>query len=243
MGVSYVIPFSSFHKMQRADSVWVQEFIHEPEEYAIGFASPRATLLPAFVRFDCVRDTWTAIHPPRTSDAVLPPEAFGDNWNEPLTGDDEARARQYFQSIEHLRDSFDFIQLRVGGHDHSIDLARKKFNRGVTFEAPRASLMCAIDNEIFDDMLIGNFMKTTYHGTGEFAYGPFINRMKWADNGRARSLDDLAGYLAEYKLRAGTWDRLRFGVEQSLLGHAHALGAEKTAIYRLGRRVYRQFTR
>ena len=32
MGVSYVIPFSSFHKIQRADSVWVQEFIHEPED-------------------------------------------------------------------------------------------------------------------------------------------------------------------------------------------------------------------
>ena len=136
---------------------------------------------------------------------MLPPEAFGDNWHEPLTGDDVARARQYFQSIEHLRDSFDFIQLRVGGQDHSIDLARKKFNRGVTFEAPRGSLMCAIDNEIFDDMLIGNFMKTTLHGDwgpgGLYPdFCPYVP--KYADNGRARTRRELDAYFAEY---GGAW--------------------------------------
>ena len=73
--------------------------------------------------------------------------------------------------------------------------------------------------------------------------GSFINRLKWADNGRARSAEELAAYLAEYRRRAGVWERLRFGVEQRLLDHAHRLGAEKTALYRLGRELYRWSTR
>jgi hypothetical protein len=39
-----------------------------------------------------------------------------------------------------------------------------QFNRGLTFEVPRGSLMTSVKYEIFDDLLIGNFMKVTLHG-------------------------------------------------------------------------------
>jgi hypothetical protein len=52
----------------------------------------------------------------------------------------------------------------VGGKGNIIELSHKYFNRGITFEAPRHSLMIAIQYEIFDDMLIGNFMRTILHG-------------------------------------------------------------------------------
>jgi hypothetical protein len=57
------------------------------------------------------------------------------------------------------------VTVRVGGKDHTIDLARRKFERGITFEVPRSSLMTAVEYEVFDDLLIGNFMKTTLHGS------------------------------------------------------------------------------
>src|SRR5205085_976371 len=111
--------------------------------------------------------------------------------------------------------------------------------RGVTFELPRQSLLSAVRYEVFEDLFIGNFMKTTYHGPGEFGFGLFNNRLKWADNGRARSQPELDAYLEEYRRRTGLWNRLRFGVEQTLLDHAHRVGAENTAIYRMGRGLYR----
>ena len=38
----------------------------------------------------------------------------------------------------------DFINLRVGGRDNFIALGHRRFDRGVTFEAPRHSLMTAL---------------------------------------------------------------------------------------------------
>ena len=38
------------------------------------------------------------------------------------------------------------------------------FKKGVTFEVPCGSLITTAKYEIFDDLLIENFMKTTLHG-------------------------------------------------------------------------------
>lgn len=73
-------------------------------------------------------------------------------------------ATRYFRSIDYLATFLDYVNLRVGGRDHVIALSRRNFRRGVTFEAPRRSLVTALQYEIFDDLLIGNFMKTTLHG-------------------------------------------------------------------------------
>jgi hypothetical protein len=58
----------------------------------------------------------------------------------------------------------DFIAFRLSG-EHVVELAKRRFERGLTFEAPRNSVMTAIENESFDDMLGGNFMKATLHGS------------------------------------------------------------------------------
>src|SRR5262249_14884532 len=102
----------------------------------------------------------------------------------------------------------DFINLRVGGKDNIIELGKKNFHRAITFEAPRHSLMIAISYEIFDDMLIGNFMKTTLHGKLKSrmpTLSPYLEPYvpKYADNGRAKSKKELKIYFKEYKKRIG----------------------------------------
>ena len=69
----------------------------------------------------------------------------------------------------------------------------------------RNSLMTCIEYEIFDDMLIGNFMKTTLHGKWSESklypeFGPYIT--KYADNGYAKSKDELREYMEQYRRRA-----------------------------------------
>ena len=78
----------------------------------------------------------------------------------------------YFCSKERARDYLSFINFRVGDRDNFISLGGKK-GRGITFEVPRNSLMTAIDYEIFDDLLIGNFMKTALHEMGSLYDGDF----------------------------------------------------------------------
>ena len=208
IGAKFFIPFSSMHRYQRQDSIWIQNYTTSIADYAKGFDSKVCEILPAFVQYDCMHDRWEPINPPAASLVVRDPREFGDDWEEQLDKADIATATQYFQSIFHLTKNLDFINLRVGGKDNIIELGKKNFYRAITFEAPRHSLMIAIRYEIFDDMLIGNFMKTTLHGklqsrmpTLSPYFEPYVP--KYADNGRAKSQKELKLYFKEYKKRIG----------------------------------------
>jgi hypothetical protein len=89
----------------------------------------------------------------------------------------------------------------VGGRETVISLARRRFKTGITFEAPRNSLMTSIQGEVFDDMLIGNFMKTTLHHMGSLYphFAPYV--AKYADNGHAKTKSEVRRYLRAYRRR------------------------------------------
>ena len=87
-GANHFVPFSSFHRYQRDDSAWANEWTTPVAEYARGFRSDRVTLLPAFVRYDCTTDSWEAIDPEPVPDVTFPPEEFGDDWSDTLDRDD-----------------------------------------------------------------------------------------------------------------------------------------------------------
>ena len=79
-----------------------------------------------------------------------------------------------------------------------------KKNNGITFEVPRYSLMKAINLHIFDDLLIGNFMKTTLHNMRSLYEVDFnFYLAKYADNGRAETFDELEQYFKIYRKRIG----------------------------------------
>lgn len=174
----------------------------------MGFASSRCTLHPPFVSYDCGKDELHEIRPQPTSDIVLCPETFGDNWNDPLDPDEVKIVSRYFTSIEPLERVLDFITIRVGGREHPIQYQKKSGGKkGVIFEVPRHSLMQAIRYECFDDLLIGNFMRTCLIGNWPSTqlypdFSPYV--AKYADNGRAKTDEDLKQYFGEYRKRAGT---------------------------------------
>jgi|SRR5215510_6659688 len=246
-GTKFFIPFSSMHKYQRQDSIWTQRYATSLSDYARGFDSKSSEILPAFVKYNCMNDTWESIAPPETPSIIRHPKEFGDDWEEPLEKADVMTATQYFQAIFHLTRTLDFINLRVGGKDNIIELGRRKFNTGITFEAPKHSLMIAIQHEIFDDMLIGNFMKTILHGklrskspTMYPYFAPYVP--KYADNGRAKSEQELVSYFKEYKKR-----RAQHGVHDRFLLHRfeersknmfRSYIPQHSAIYQTAKRVY-----
>jgi hypothetical protein len=201
-GTNHVIPFSSFHQFQRDDSIWAQAHVPSADDFAKGFDHRVAEYIPPFVFVDCHSGEITPTNPKRLDVVVKAPEAFGDNWSDELERDDKRLISEYFLPKELLHRYFEFIRFKVGGSIHTVAFGGPK-GQGITFEVPRNSLMTAIRHEIFDDLLIGNFMKTTLHNVSSL-YAPNFNLAvaKYADNGRAQSAKDVRSYLWTYLLRS-----------------------------------------
>jgi hypothetical protein len=200
-GARFFIPFSSMHHYQRADSVWANEFTTPLEAYGERFESKRCELLPPFARVDLAHDAVTAIDPPREPERAIDPKEFGDDWQERLEAADVEAIGEYIRSVEHVRKTFGFVNFRVGGQDNRIALDGPRKERGFTFEVPRASLMTAVKYRVFDDLLIGNFMKVTLHGGTDLYpdFSPYV--AKYGDNGGARTRGELEDYFKIYRDR------------------------------------------
>ncbi len=201
MGANRVIPFSSFQRYQREDSAWANDLVPQIADYRSDAFAKGPEILPAFVRVDCETDQITPIDPPRAPPVIRKPEDFGDSWSDPLTADDKTKLRRYFTARETLFDNFGFIEISAGGSSVTVDLNRDKRNVGIGFECPRQSLMTSIEHELFDDLLIGNFMRTTLHNV-EGLYPHFTPYVaKYADNGGAKSKREVEAYFGHYYMR------------------------------------------
>jgi len=219
-GARFFIPFSSFHRYQRADSDWANCWTTSVADIGLGYESAASEILPAFLRFDCTDDSVTPLNPAELPALVRAPEEFGDVWSDQLDADDRTRATAYFRSVQHLARTIDFVALDVGGRTHTVSLGHSTGGPGVTFAVPRTSLMQALEWHTFDDLLIGNFMRTTLHGRWpatrlSAGFTPYV--AKYADNGQARTEQELKRYLAEYRRRLGLARSTRHWVERSAM--------------------------
>jgi hypothetical protein len=235
-GARFVIPFSAMHRYQRADSVWANEHITGIEDYGTGFESEHAELLPAYTRYDAIADGATRLDPVAEPTLVLPPEAFGDNWSEPLDDDDRRALDGYIGGFAHVTRSFEFI-----GERHVVPLGGRGA-RGITFAAPRHSLMAAVRHHVFDDLMIGNFVRTTVHGKPDPDalypdFTPYVS--KYGDNGEARSAEELRQYFRAYRTRA-PFDYLRHRLERLAVDRVRGLVPRDSRAFRLGQRAYQR---
>lgn len=201
-GAHYTSPFSGFHIYQRSDSAWANATVPGLEDYQTDARSNGPQVLPSFIRVNAENNEVREIDPPRNPPIVRPPEDFGDNWSDAMTAEDAAKIDAYFKARAHLAERFGFVEVKIGGKSHTVDLNPSLRKNGISFEAPRHSFMTCIDYEIFDDMLIGNFMKTTLHGDVAGLYPDFSPYVaKYADNGGAKSKAELNQYFLHYFLR------------------------------------------
>jgi hypothetical protein len=202
-GANHVIPFSSFHRYQRSDSVWANAHTTPVSAMTEGFDSRVAEYVEPFVAIDAETGRVTPLHPAEIADRVQAPEVFGDRWHEELEKEDEARVAGYFQRLAGLQERFGFVRLVLGGRSLDVRL-NGPAQRGVRFEVPRASLMAAIEHRIFDDLLIGNFMRTTLYDMGSLYDPDFtLTVAKYGDNAGVETPEQLRAYLSEYRQRAG----------------------------------------
>jgi hypothetical protein len=240
-GVTDVIPFSANHRYQRADSIWANEHTTSLEEQVEGFVSDAVRLLPPFLRYDCATDEITVLDAAPVPEITLEPGEFDDDYEETLDPDEVTLVDRYFRRMDHVAGYLDFMNFRVGGVDNRIEFRTGGFKRGVTFELPRTSLLRAVEWEIFDDLLIGNFMQTTMHGQWPSTnlypdFAPYVG--KYADNGLARSNEELRAYFAEYRRRMAPIDYLRTEIEAKAMRAVRKRLSRDTKVHALAEQVY-----
>lgn len=233
---THTAPFSCNHWFARTDSQWAAQYETPQDAHGNGFDPALGQFIPGYFSYDVPSDRIALTPVTQAKRAFRPPEDFGDHWDEPLQPGERHELLAYFGRFEHLREKFAFLNFRVGGGDNIVDLEGPG-DCGITFEAPRNSLLCAIRNEIFDDLLIGNFMKTTLHGTQSLYphFTPYV--AKYGDNGRAFSRAELQQYFASYLRAAGLqgWiDRIK--AQGSL--KVRTLLSRNRGLYLFARRLY-----
>jgi hypothetical protein len=203
VGANHVIPFSSHHQYQRSDSIWAQEYVTPINAYSVGLHK-EINFIPPFVEINCETGHFEEINPKEINPKIFQPEQFDDNWSDELSSEDVSAIKKYFIEKEVISKRFGFISFIVGKKYYLIKLNKSLKNRGIQFEVPRSSLMKAVNFEIFDDLLIGNFMRTTFFGIYslyDYDFNPLLT--KYADNGKAKTEEEVAQYVNEYKKRVG----------------------------------------
>ncbi len=235
---THTAPFSCHHMYARSDSCWASAYETRLEVHGEHFNGARGQFIPGFFAYDVPSDRITLTSARRAPRIIREPKEFGDDWSEILEPPDVTMLQKYFVKFEHLRESFEFVNLRVGGRDNVIGLGGPR-GSGISFAAPRTSLMNAVRNEIFDDLLIGNFVRTTLHGGVRSLYPDFTPYVaKYGDNGRAFSNAELSRYFAAYcggSCFRGWLDRLRIDSAR----RARTVLATHRSLYLGARRAYR----
>ena len=236
---NFAIPFSSMHQYVRKDSSQMNEFVTPLNRHKDGFDSSVGELLPAFIRWDSEKNDFEEIRPPKNNPKLIDPESVGDSWSDVLEKEDRVLIENYFKNMDHLKKKFGAIIFNVGGKDFTIELSKRK--EKIRFSAPKNSLVTAIKNEIFDDMLIGNFMKTQLINIKSL-YPDFIPYVaKYADNGLAKSEEELKKYFKHYELSSANYWRDLFIINTE--GFVRKSFSADSPIYKAARILHKKFIR
>lgn len=190
-------------------------------------------LLPAFICWDSNKEDYEKIKVEKLENIIVSSEHFEDNYSDQLTLEDKEKITKYFRDFGTIPDYFGSIVFKVGGKDFGIKLSEK--SPSLRFEVPRGSLIKAVEYEIFDDLLIGNFMKTTLIGCKSL-YPNFTPAVtKYGDNGLAKSKKELGKYFDYYKLNSADYwrDMLKFKTE----GIIRSFISPQSKLYNIGKAV------
>ena len=235
---THFVPFSSMHQYQREDTLWANKYVTDLDDYTNGYDSNTSVPLPPYIRYEVGGDV-TELLPKEILAPPMPPSSFGDDWSETLTPSEAKEVTDYFERIETLGSHLDFVTVRVGGREHGVKYQAGDI--GVSFEVPRGSLLTTVRYRIWDDLFASQFMRTTWHGLSvDEGLAAFLAVGRYADQADVVTASQLEEYMSHYRDRAGRLATVRHRVEQELVGHGQGEGAVRSALYRLGRSVYRE---
>ena len=234
---NFSIPFSSMHKYVREDSLSMNKFATPLEQHYKDFNNTNGEMLPAFVVWNSINETIQKINPEINKEEIRSSREFGDNWNDDLDKDDKMLIENYFKKFDLIKKKFGFISFKVGKTELNIKYSKK--NEGIEFSCPRNSLITSISHNIFDDILIGNFMKVKLINVPSLYpdFTPYVT--KYGDNGGAYTKSELKKYFDYYKFNSSSFwlDFLKIKSEDIIRPRIE----KYKSVYYLARKVKRIF--
>jgi len=193
LGADYFCCSSSQHLYVRADSIWANPYRITFEDMRRHWTRRDVELVPPFVTMDVTTGAYVENHPSRQSDeSQITAATADDDWTERLSGAEWRAVDAFFARLGLLGRFVDFIEVSVGGETRRFPArggrhAGRREADGITFTVPRRSLLETVKYGYFDDLLIGNFMKTQLHGRAELY--PFVTPVIAKLGGNAKVYD------------------------------------------------------
>jgi len=234
-GCNFILPFSSMHRYVRNDSIKMNKFITPLKFHYEKFDNKHGEMLPAFIKWNSSTNDYEKINPKENLYEIRASDYYGDQWSDELEIEDKIILKKYFSQFDHLKKKFGFISFFIGNKEFNIKLSDR--NEGIQFETPRNSLIYSVKNNIFDDLLIGNFMKTKLINVPSLYpdFTPYVT--KYGDNGKVYSNNELKKYFDYYKFNSANYwtDSLKIKSETYVRAK---LGSYKS-IYYLARSIRR----
>ena len=165
LGVGHFCCSSSQHAYVRNDASWAKEYLVKWSDIQSMWIRPAVKIHQPFVTVDMATGVVTPTpFNKETDDKRTYDPTGGDDWNTKLTEEQWQEATAFFQKYESLEDIVDFIGLTIGGERRDIRTSKRSVPkdqmRGIHFRVPAQSFLECIKWGYFDDLLIGNFMKT-----------------------------------------------------------------------------------
>jgi hypothetical protein len=237
LGARYFCCSSSQHVYVRADSIWANPYRVTFDDIERNWTRPKVKLVPPFVTMDVATGTYVENHPSRQTDMSQVTDRTGeDDWDERLSQAEWQQVEQFFRRFGLLHRYLDFVEVTVGGETMrfptgSRPIGTAKDANGITFIVPRRSLLEVVTYGFFDDLLIGNFMKTRLHGSATLY--PFVTPLIAKLGGNAKVFDYRQyvrfcwRYFSRNPIAFTSWriDRfIKFGVQTWLRRWALRLG-------------------
>jgi hypothetical protein len=219
LGVKNFCCFSSQHLYVRRDSVWANPYRITWADMQQYWCARATRLIEPFVTVSLATGEYVRNHPSQTSDmSQITGETGADDWGQPMNRDDWVRLERFIRKHETLVPIVDFVEFSVAGESKRFHLKpnakRQEGRRGVVFYCPRRSLMEAVSTGYFDDLLIGNFMKTKLVNIK--LYPHFSPRIaKYGGNAKVYTRKDLRRFYWHY-FRLSPRAMIRFYFEQRI---------------------------
>ena len=208
LGVKNFCCSSSQHIYVRQDSVWANEYRITWADMQTNWSRPQVNCIEPYVTVDLETGAVTRNHPTQSSDATQITDKTGDDdWNEKLDGQEWSSVESFILKFQLLSSEMDFVEFTVGAETKRIftnERARKKPEgelRGVRFSVPKKSLLETVEYGFFDDLLIGNYMKTELKGIRLYPnFSPFV--AKYGGNAKVFTKKEYNAFRVKYFKRS-----------------------------------------
>ena len=185
LGAGNFVSSASQHIYVRGDSVWANPYRVTWADVEKHWTRPHVRKIEPFCMVDLSTGAYHRKHPSQRSAVEQITDATADDdWAAQLSDTEWNRLAEFVAKYETLRRHFDYLDFIVGGERRRIWIvpeAKRKDEarlRGIGFHVPKNSLMATAEYGFFDDILIGNFMRTELHNAALYPhFTPLIAKL------------------------------------------------------------------